>query len=141
MVLSLSRCSHPVPVRDADLRGGRECDDSRSTWPGMSTELHPLLRGRFSPLRRDPRHALTAVDVDLLLEAARWAPSAGNSQPWAFVVARRGEPQHDVLVGRLAPSTRRWAPEASALVVNIAHRTVEDSELTYSEFADYDLGQ
>ena len=107
----------------------------------MSIELHPLLRGRFSPLRFDPRHALTAVDVDLLLEAARWAPSAGNSQPWAFVVARRGEPQHDVLVHRLAPSTRRWAPEASALVVNIAHRTVEDSELVYSEFADYDLGQ
>lgn len=107
----------------------------------MGTDLHPLLRTRFSPLRFDAGHVLTGADVDALLEAARWAPSAGNSQPWAFVVARRGEPDHDVLVSRLAPSSRRWAPEASALVVNLAHRTVDDSELPYSEFADYDLGQ
>jgi len=107
----------------------------------MSTDLHPLLRGRFSPMRFDPEHALDDHHVDVLLEAARWAPSAGNSQPWAFVVARRGEPEHDTLVRRLAPGSRRWAPDASALVVNIAHRTVDDSELLYSEFADYDLGQ
>jgi nitroreductase len=107
----------------------------------MSTDLHPLLRGRFSPLRFDTGHVLTEEDVDLLLEAARWAPSAGNSQPWAFVVARRGEPEHEVLVRRLAPSSRRWAPDASALAVNLAHRSVDDSGLPYSEFADYDLGQ
>lgn len=108
---------------------------------GMAADLHPLLRGRFSPLEFDPGHALSDTDVDLLLEAARWAPSAGNSQPWAFVVARRGEPEHHRLVPRLAPSSRRWAPTASALVVNLAHRTVDDSDLLFSEFADYDLGQ
>jgi nitroreductase len=123
------------------MHGIRECDGAPTTWGGMSADLHPLLRGRFSPMRFDLGHTLIAADVELLLEAARWAPSAGNSQPWAFVVARRGEPDHDVLVRRLAPSSRRWAPEASALVVNIAHRTVDDSGLAYSEFADYDLGQ
>jgi nitroreductase len=107
----------------------------------MDLEIHPLLRGRFSPLQFDPDHALADGEVDLLLEAARWAPSAGNSQPWAFVLARRGGPEHRTLVARLAPSTRRWAPDASALVVNVAHRHVGDSGLLYSEFADYDLGQ
>ncbi|WP_217645351.1 nitroreductase family protein [Nocardioides terrae] len=107
----------------------------------MSVDLHPLLRGRFSPLRFDSAHVLAGADVELLLEAARWAPSAGNSQPWAFLVARRGEPDHDTFVRRLAPSSRRWAPDASALLVNLAHRTVDDSRLPYSEFADYDLGQ
>lgn len=84
---------------------------------------------------------LTPGDVDLLLEAARWAPSAGNSQPWAFVAERRGAAGHARLVGRLAASSRRWAPEASALLVNLAHRYVEGTDWAYSEFADYDLGQ
>ena len=49
--------------------------------------------------------------------------------------------EHATVVGRLAPSSRRWAPSASLLVVNIAHRTVDDTDLEFSEFADYDLGQ
>jgi nitroreductase len=106
----------------------------------MTDGLHPLLSARFSPLRFDAGHVLSPEAADLLLEAARWAPSAGNSQPWAFVVARRGGAEHETLVSRLAPSSRRWAPAASALVVNLAHRTV-DGDLPYSEFADYDLGQ
>jgi nitroreductase len=103
--------------------------------------LHPLLRDRFSPLRFDVGHELTDADVDLLLEAARWAPSAGNSQPWAFVIARRGDQRHEALVSRLAPSAARWAPSASALIVNLVHRYVEGTDWAYSEFADYDLGQ
>ena len=108
---------------------------------GDSPAIHPLLGARFSPLAFDPAHLLTDRDMVLLLEAARWAPSAGNSQPWGFVAARRGEPRHETLVPLLAPSSRRWAPSASALVVNLAHRRVDDSDLPYSEFADYDLGQ
>lgn len=103
--------------------------------------LHSLLQGRFSPLTFDPDHELAPAQVDLLLEAARWAPSAGNSQPWAFFIALRGSAEHRTLVCHLAPSSRRWAPDASALVVNIAHRYIDDSDMEYSEFADYDLGQ
>ncbi|MEN3538774.1 nitroreductase family protein [Microbispora sp. ZYX-F-249] len=104
-------------------------------------QLTPALRGRFSPLRFDPRHRLSGSDVETLLEAARWAPSAGNSQPWSFHLRRRGEDGHEHLVQHLAGSSRRWAPDASALVVNLAHRETDDSGLLYSEFADYDLGQ
>lgn len=114
--------------------------------PAVTTDqrlerLHPLLRARYSPLRFDPQRRLTDTELSLLLEAARWAPSAGNSQPWGFVVARRGEADHAVLLRHLAGSSRRWAPSAAALVVNLAHRHVEDTELQFSEFADYDLGQ
>lgn len=110
---------------------------SRPQQPG----LHPLLAARFSPLLFDPAHELTREDEDLLLEAARWAPSAGNSQPWMFHVRRRGLPGHAELVARLAPSSARWAPSAGALVVNLAHRSVEGTDWQFSEFADYDLGQ
>jgi nitroreductase len=106
-----------------------------------AVELHPLLHGRFSPLSFDPDVVISAEHVDRLLEAARWAPSAGNSQPWGFVTALRGSAEHDMISRRLAPSSARWAPTASLLIVNIAHRTIENSDIEYSEFSDYDLGQ
>lgn len=107
----------------------------------VSELLHPLLRARLSPLGFDGEHELGDEEVGLLLEAARWAPSAGNSQPWAFVTARRGDQAHDLLVRHLAPSTTRWVPSAALVVVNIAHDFVDDSDLDYSEFSRYDLGQ
>jgi nitroreductase len=103
--------------------------------------LHPLLARRWSPLAFDERHELTDDQVVVLLEAARWAPSAGNSQPWSFVVGRRGDAVHERLVARLAPSARRWAPSAAVLVANLAHRLVEDTDWEFSEFSLYDLGQ
>lgn len=103
--------------------------------------LHPLLSTRWSPLRFDDTHTLEPDEVALLLEAARWAPSAGNSQPWAFVVGRRGDGVHERLVARLFPSSRRWAPTAALLVANLSHRLVESTDWEYSEFSHYDLGQ
>ncbi|WP_322974417.1 nitroreductase family protein [Actinacidiphila epipremni] len=103
--------------------------------------LHPLLAGRFSPARFDPAGKVDDRAVELLLEAARWAPSAGNSQPWAYVVCRPGEPRYERIVPHLAPSSARWATDAGLLVVTLAHRFVGGSEVQYSEFADYDLGQ
>ena len=41
----------------------------------------------------------------------------------------------------LAPSSRRWAPQAALLVVNVCHRYVEGTDWDSSEFAEYDLGQ
>ncbi|MFF9426114.1 nitroreductase family protein [Streptomyces sp. NPDC014746] len=109
--------------------------------PELSAALHPLLAGRFSPSRFDPAGAVDDRALGLLLEAARWAPSAGNSQPWGFFTSRPGEPDHERVVRHLAPSSARWATDAGLLVVTLTRRFVEDTELLYSEFADYDLGQ
>ena len=103
--------------------------------------LHPLLARRFSPSSFDPAHDLLPDEVDLLLEAARWAPSAGNSQPWAFLVGRRGDDVHARLVSYLAGSSATWAPSASVLIANLSHRYVEETDWDFSEFAVYDLGQ
>lgn len=103
--------------------------------------LQPSARERYSPVRFDPDHELSAEEVDLLLDAARHAPSAGNSQPWSFIVGRRDDEVHERLVRHLARSSAAWAPHAGVLLANLAHRLVEDSELEYSEFAHYDLGQ
>ena len=104
-------------------------------------ELHPLLGARWSPTCFDERHAISTDEVEVLLQAARWSPSAGNSQPWAFIVARRGTDTHARLTRHLAGSSAAWAPSASLLVANLSHRFVEDTDWEYSEFSLYDLGQ
>ena len=106
-------------------------------------EILPLLRERRSVRAYDESHLLGDDALASLLEAARWAPSAGNSQPWAFLVGRRGDAAHRMFVEHLAPSVRRWAPSASALVFTL-HQTAsgpEDDALVYSDYAAYDLGQ
>jgi nitroreductase len=123
-----------------DTPGGdaHRCSDDTAV---SAHDILPALRLRASPLRFDDSHVIGVADVELLLEAARWAPSAGNSQPWAFVTARRGESPHGLIVKNLAASAARWAPDASLLVVNLNRRVVPGTDWAYSEFADYDLGQ
>jgi nitroreductase len=103
--------------------------------------LHPVLASRWSPRVFDASWQVSPAEVDSMVEAARWAPSAGNSQPWAFIIGRRGEPNRDRIVRHLAASSAAWAPTAALLVVNLAHRFVEDTDWEYSEFSAYDLGQ
>src|SRR3954469_20556893 len=106
-------------------------------------ELLSLLRDRRSIRAYDATHVLADDELAVLLEAARWAPSAGNSQPWAFLVGRRGDDAHRLFVGLLAPSVRRWAPAAAALVFALhqAASGPEDDAPSYSDYAAYDLGQ
>jgi len=85
-----------------------------------SALLHPLLAGRWSPASFDPCHDVAPDEIVVLLEAARWAPSAGNSQPWAFIVGQRGDAAHGRPVRHLAGSSARWAPAASVLMANLA---------------------
>jgi nitroreductase len=96
---------------------------------------------RFSPVSFDRGATLTDTEVDVLLDAARLTPSAGNSQPWMFIVGRRDDPIHRRIANHLAPSSARWALDAALLVVNLAHVLVEDTDWEFSEFARYDLGQ
>jgi len=101
--------------------------------------VHTLLARRWSPRGFDRDHTPEEREVTALLEAARWAPSANNSQPWRFLVARRGEDAFDWLVGLLAPGNRSWAPSASLLVL-VAAQTADDNGRP-RPWALYDTGQ
>jgi Nitroreductase len=57
------------------------------------------------------------------LEAARWAPSAYNSQPWRFLMPRRDTPSWERYLSLLVPFNRSWAQQASALVLIISKTT------------------
>lgn len=100
--------------------------------------IHPLLAARRSP-RAWADDDVSADDLRAVLEAARWAPSWGNSQPWHYLVTRRGDADHEKLVPLLSRGNQAWAPKAPVLLVGTA-RTVKDdgTDMTH---ALHDLGQ
>lgn len=79
---------------------------------------------RWSPRAFDGS-AMTKADMLTLLEAARWAPSASNSQPTRFVWALRGEDGFARILQSLAASNRVWADKAAALIVVGSRNAVE----------------
>jgi nitroreductase len=106
-------------------------------------DLNPLLRDRCSPRVFDPAFDLAPADVQLLLEAARWAPSAGNSQPWAFIVGVRGDDTHREICQHLSRGNSGWVPRASAVLISVCRiaSDPEDDAPTFSDYAQYDVGQ
>ena len=100
--------------------------------------ITPLVE-RWSPRAYDPSAIVEPGVIRTILEAARWAPSANNVQPWRFIVARRGTDAfatvHDALLG----FNQAWADSAAVLVVNIAE--IVDQTGTARPWARYDLGQ
>jgi nitroreductase len=81
--------------------------------------IHKLITDRWSPVAFDSRK----VDHDtlhLLFEAARWAPSARNAQPWRFIYASRDMPDYQVLLGLLSEPNQVWAQTAPLLVLPLA---------------------
>jgi nitroreductase len=82
-------------------------------------ELHPLLSGRRSPRAFDDTHDLSRGELRRILEAARWASSSLNRQPWRFLVAARGDSRHERVLTTLGGANPAWAPRASALLVGV----------------------
>ncbi|HEV7657979.1 MAG TPA: nitroreductase family protein [Mycobacteriales bacterium] len=104
-----------------------------------SAPLHPLLSERWSPRGFDTDHRLEESQLAALLEAARWSPSASNTQPWRFVVAHRGEAAFERLAATLSGNNRRWAGRASTLLLVLAETT--DPEGRPRSYGLYDTGQ
>jgi nitroreductase len=93
----------------------------------------PLFIERWSP-RAFSDAALTEEQILTLFEAARWAPSASNLQPWRFIYALRGEPEFDTLLSLLIPFNEGWAKRAGALifVTSVASFDGQRQNLTHS---------
>lgn len=88
--------------------------------------IHDLLARRWSPRAFDERLVEPQL-LQSLLEAARWAPSSNNEQPWRFIVAsKQHETDWNRLFECLAEGNRRWAFRAPVLVLSVASLQFED---------------
>jgi nitroreductase len=104
--------------------------------------LTPLLRQRESVMVYDREYVIPPEDLRAILEAARWAPSAGNSQPWGFIIGRRGDETHRKIVQVLSAANQAWAPAASVIIITLHQVATDfDHEIAYSDYAMFDLGQ
>jgi nitroreductase len=99
----------------------------------------PVLAERWSPRSYNTEYVLTQHELLSMLEAARWAPSANNAQPWRFSVLNRGEELfQQVAAEGLSGFNQAWAPNASTLVVvSIKTLTADGKE---NRSAPYDAG-
>ncbi len=82
--------------------------------------IHDLMRERWSP-RAFATRPVERPKLLSLFEAARWAPSGNNRQPWHFIVGASDHPEdHAVLAGTLNERNRRWAQYAPVLILVVA---------------------
>jgi len=104
-------------------------------------EIHELIRERWSPRAFDPARNVERVDLLRLFEAARWAPSSGNEQPWRFLVGdRTRSPElHQALLASLIEKNRAWASQAPVLALVAVRLTLERGE-SVNPLAWYDAG-
>ena len=86
--------------------------------------IEPLFVDRWSPRSFTGETVPDAV-LQSAFEAARWAPSASNAQPWRFLFARPGDPAWSVFLDLLMPRNRQWAEQASALILIVSSLDVE----------------
>ncbi|MES1944776.1 nitroreductase [Salinisphaera sp. PC39] len=101
--------------------------------------IHPLLAGRWSPYGFTARMP-PASDLAALFEAARWAASSYNEQPWRYLVATRDEPRaHARLADCLVAGNRAWAVDAPVLALGVVARRFEGNGEP-NRAAEHDLG-
>ena len=82
--------------------------------------VHTLIERRWSPYAFADK-PVDPADLHSLLEAARWAPSSYNEQPWRFIVATRDNPENfQRLLDCLAPGNQEWAGKVPVLMLSVA---------------------
>lgn len=92
------------------------------------SDIHAHLRARRSGRVFDAARPVSDHDLRALLEAARWAPSGGNVQPWRFLVGLKPSRDHDTLLALLMEGNRSWAQHAPLLILTAAQVTRINAE-------------
>lgn len=101
-------------------------------------DIMDVLTERWSTRIFDADAPIDESALASALEAARWAPTAANSQPWRVIVARRGSAAHRKIVDSLAGFNSAWAGGAAVLVVFVAETVRDGAPMNW---ALYDTGQ
>jgi nitroreductase len=86
--------------------------------------IDPMFTARWSP-RAYTGEPVPEADLKTMFEAARWAPSSSNSQPWRYLYARAGTPHFETFLHLLTESNQVWAKTAGALAILVSKEAME----------------
>lgn len=89
--------------------------------------INPIFVTRWSP-RSMTGEEISHDDLMGLFEAARWAPSSYNNQPWRFIYAKRNTENWDKIYSLMVEGNKIWAKNASVLVVVVSRKDFEYNE-------------
>jgi nitroreductase len=90
--------------------------------------VHELIKNRWSP-RAFSEKSVSPEILRSLFEAARWAPSSNNEQPWAYLVATKDDPENFArMVGVLVEFNANWARQAPVLALSVANLNSRDGK-------------
>lgn len=86
--------------------------------------ISPIILNRWSS------RAMTGEEISnetlmMLFEAARWAPSSFNNQPWRFIYAKRNSSYWQTFLDLLEPANQAWAKNAAVLMVIVSHKVFD----------------
>jgi nitroreductase len=98
----------------------------------------PVFLERWSP-RAFADRDVPAADLKTIFEAARWAPSSYNEQPWRFFVGHRGSETYNKILDALVPFNQDWAKSAPVLVLGVAKTRFSHND-SPNNYAGHDLG-
>lgn len=104
--------------------------------------IEPIFLERWSP-RAFSIEPISDADLHSVVEAARWAPSASNTQPWRFFYGKRGTPAFAKILGLLVASNQVWAQNAAALMILASQKSfvaAGKSEAVASRTHSFDTG-
>jgi nitroreductase len=104
--------------------------------PGLDGVLPQFLE-RWSP-RAFADREVSRADLKRVFEAARWAPSSGNGQPWRYIVGVKGSETHRKVASTLAGFNKSWAPKAPVLILSTTNAV--NSRGGANAYAMHDLG-
>jgi nitroreductase len=99
-----------------------------------SVALHPIIAARWSPRALDPAGEVPEPALRALLEAARWAPSNGNTQPARYLVGRRGDETYRRIFAILNQGNKSWAGAAAVLMLACAVTVNEKGAIPHAEY-------
>ena len=127
-----------VAITDAAAENGTNLPPDKLADSG--TPLHQLIQRRWSPLGFDPDKCIEKPLLTSILEAARWAASSSNLQPWRFIVAPKDNAtEFQKVFSVLKEGNQPWAQNAAVLMIAVAHKN--RSPGVVNRHAGHDLGQ
>ncbi len=83
--------------------------------------IHELIKNRWSTYGFDPNTPVEKEKINSILEAARWAPSSYNEQPWSYVIGFKGDEIHQKLADCLVEGNN-WAKGAPVIILSITKK-------------------